>query len=164
MKIGVIADTHIPVSAKEIPGKVYEYFKECDLIIHAGDIVDMAVIKELSTLSEVKAVHGNMDSFEVKQRLPEKMILAAAGKKIGVVHGKGPSFNILRMVGKAFSRKPDVIIFGHSHIACNEEKNGTLFFNPGSPTDRVFAKYRSFGIIDIDDDEIHAEIIRCDEE
>jgi len=156
MKIGVIADTHIPASAKEIPGKVYEYFKECDLIIHAGDVVDMAVIEELSALSEVKAVYGNMDSYEVKQRLPEKMILTAAGKKIGVVHGKGPSFNILRMVRKAFPQKPDVIIFGHSHIAYNEKTGGTLFFNPGSPTDRVFAKYCSFGIIEIEGDEMRS--------
>jgi len=164
MRIGVIADTHIPVTAREIPGKVYDYFKECDLIIHAGDAVEMSVLEELGTLAEIKAVRGNMDNYEVKQRLPEKMVLDLAGKKIGVVHGKGPSFKVLQVASKAFPEKLDIIIFGHSHNAFNEKKDGTLFFNPGSPTDRIFAKYRSFGIIEIDGDDIRAEIIKCDDE
>ena len=162
MKIGVIADTHIPVLAEKLPRKVYDYFKECDLIIHAGDMVEMSVVEELEKLAETKAVWGNMDSYEVKRRLPEKIVLDVAGKKIGVIHGRGPAFNVLKTVTGAFRKKPDIIIFGHSHIPFNEKKDGTLFFNPGSATDNVFPQNRSFGIIEIDGDAIRAEIIKIE--
>ncbi|MDD5633785.1 MAG: metallophosphoesterase family protein [Candidatus Omnitrophica bacterium] len=163
MKIGVISDTHIPLCAAKLPKIITDSFQDCDLIIHAGDICELSVIKELSKLAETKAVHGNMDSHEVKSTLPEKLLLVIAGKKIGVVHGKGIAFNVIKYVSKSFNKKPDIIIFGHSHTPVNEQKDGTLFFNPGSPTDRVFTKYRSFGIIEIDGDKITAKIIKIDE-
>ncbi len=163
MKIGVIADTHIPDSAKKLPRKVYDYFKDCDLIIHAGDVVDMSVIRELEKMAETKAVWGNMDNCRVKEDLPEKMILDVNGKKIGIVHGRGPGFKALQFAKEAFVKKPDIIIFGHSHIPFNEKKEGILFFNPGSPTDRVFSPYRSFGIIEIEGDDIRAEIVKIED-
>ncbi|RKY41882.1 MAG: metallophosphoesterase [Candidatus Makaraimicrobium thalassicum] len=163
MRIGVIADTHIPVSAERLPRKVCDYFKECDLIIHAGDVVEMSVIRELKRLTETKAVWGNMDSPELKQCLPEKIIMEAAGKKIGVVHGKGPGFKVLKVVSGIFREKLDIIIFGHSHTPFNEKIDGTLFFNPGSATDRAFSSYCSFGVIEIDGDDVRAEIIKIEE-
>ncbi len=163
MKIGVIADTHIPISAKKLPQKVYDYFKDCDLIIHAGDAVEMSAIRELEKLAETKAVWGNMDSDEVRRNLPEKIVLEAAGKKIGVIHGSGPPFRVLQRASKAFKEKVDIIIFGHSHNPVNEKRDGVLFFNPGSATDRVFCKYCSFGIIEIKGEDIRAEIIKVDD-
>ena len=160
MKIGVISDTHIPVSAKKLPKKVYDYFKDCDLIIHAGDLVEKSVIEELEKLAETKAVHGNMDSVDLKKSLPGKIVLDVAGKKIGVTHGSGPPFRVLQRASKAFKEKVDIIIFGHSHSPINEERDGTLFFNPGSATDKVFSKYCSFGIIEIEEGNIRAEIIK----
>ncbi|NQT33327.1 MAG: metallophosphoesterase family protein, partial [Candidatus Omnitrophica bacterium] len=80
MKIGVISDTHIPNSAKKLPGKVCDFFKDCDLIIHAGDIVEKEGIEELEALAETKAVRGNMDSVELKEALPKKLVLKVAGK------------------------------------------------------------------------------------
>ena len=144
MKIGVIADTHIPVSARELPGEVRDHFKDCDLIIHVGDIVEEWVLEELGKLAETKAVRGNMDSAELKKRLPEKMLLNVSGKKIGVVHGSGPAFKAFKAASEAFRKKPDIIIFGHSHIPFNEERDGILFFNPGSPTDNTVPENRSF--------------------
>ncbi|MFH1306001.1 MAG: metallophosphoesterase family protein [Candidatus Omnitrophota bacterium] len=161
MKIGVISDTHIPISADCLPQKIYDYFKECDLIIHAGDAIEKSVIDELGEIAETKAVQGNMDSNELKQSLPEKMVLNIAGKKIGVIHGKGAPFNLLKRVSMAFGKKLDIIIFGHSHTAFNEKKDGVLFFNPGSATGGVLSKKPSFGIIEINGDEIRAEIITC---
>lgn len=162
MKIVVLSDTHIPVMARELPGKVREQMKECDLVIHAGDIVDMSVIDDLARYAPVKAVCGNMDSDEVRRELPEKMVFEAAGKKIGVVHGRGPDVRILNVVREEFKRLPDIVIFGHSHVPCREKIGGTLFFNPGSACDTVFAKNRSFGVIDIDGDDIFARIIALD--
>ena len=163
MRIGVISDTHIPVTSQKLPQKVYDYLEECDLIIHAGDVVEMSFIDELKKLAEVQVVAGNMDSDIVRQRYKEKLLINVEGKKIGVIHGRGLGFKVLQFVRQAFKNKPDIIIFGHSHDVVNEEIDGVLFFNPGSPTDTIFAKYRSFGIIEINGDDIKAEIIKVDD-
>jgi len=162
MKIGVISDTHIPVSAPKIPEKVCECFKGCDLIIHAGDAIEISAIHQLEDICEVKGVYGNMDSKEVKARFSNKIVIEAAGKRIGIVHGSGPAGHIMDRVKKAFTEKLDIIIFGHSHVPCNEVQDGTLYFNPGSATDRISTKYCSFGIIEITDGNIRSEIIKCD--
>jgi len=120
------------------------------------------VIKELETLAETRVVHGNMDSVEIKCRFPEKIVFKAEGKEIGVIHGSGPPFKMVKAVAEKFSPKPDIIIFGHSHVPINEEKEGVLFFNPGSATDSTCSQGCSFGIIEINGDDVKAEIIRCD--
>ena len=163
MKIGIIADTHIPVSVAKLPPKVLEFFKGCDLIIHAGDLLEMSVVEDLSKVAETKAVWGNMDGAEVRKNLPEKIEFEAAGKTIGVVHGRGSASKIVETVKAAFDKKPDIIIFGHSHVPVNKTIEGTLYFNPGSSTDRIFSPYRSVGIIKIEGDDIRAEIIRLED-
>jgi len=160
MKIVVISDTHVPDSADGLPPQLYPYLKECDLIVHAGDIVEMSLIKELRKLKETRAVWGNMDSPEVKQSLPEKILFEVCGKTIGVIHGKGAPVGVLKVVKKAFDKIPDILIFGHSHSPMNEKIDQTLFFNPGSVNDRIFAPYRSFGVIEIEGDQIQSEIVR----
>ena len=161
MRIGVISDTHIPISAEKIPEKVCKRLESCDLIIHAGDFIEMNAIEELEKICKVEAVYGNMDSGEIKKRFSDKMIFEVEGKKIGVVHGSGPADHIIETVKKAFEEKLDIIIFGHSHVPCNEVHDGTLFFNPGSVTDKISTKYCSFGMIEIKDGKIHSEIIKC---
>ena len=161
MKIGVISDTHIPFTASKLPRKVREYFRKCDLIVHAGDIVDSSVIKELEDLAETKAVAGNMDNEYLKKHLPKKLLFEIEGKKIGVMHGSGACSKVRDLVAKEFVPKPDIIIFGHSHIPVNREDKGTLFFNPGSATDKVHSNKCTFGIIEIENGDIKAEIIDC---
>lgn len=160
MKIVVMADTHIPESAVSLPKKLLEALKDCQLIIHAGDIVEMSLFKELQSFAEVKAVFGNMDSIELQQMLPEKVMFKAAGKNIGLYHGRGPGLKVYKIVREVFKEKPDIIIFGHSHTPFNQVKDGVLLFNPGSPTDNIFSPYRSFGLIEIDGEDLKAEIIK----
>ncbi|MFH1846718.1 MAG: metallophosphoesterase [Candidatus Omnitrophota bacterium] len=160
MKIGVISDTHIPIAAKQLPEKVYDYFRNCDFIIHAGDAIEMSVIDDLSRFAEVKAVHGNMDSPEMSRCFPEKISFVISGKRIGVVHGKGSSDKVWKTAEELLGKDFDIIIFGHSHVPFNETKDGILFFNPGSATDKVFSPYCSFGMIEINGNEIKAEIIK----
>lgn len=164
MKIGVISDTHIPVFANKLPEQISSVFKNCDLIVHAGDIVGISVIKELEKLAPVKAVWGNMDEEEVKKNLPKSIVFEAEGKAIGVIHGRGKGHGpkAIEEIKKFFKEKLDIIIFGHSHIPFNEKIDGTLFFNPGSATDRVFSQDRFFGVIEIVGDSINAEIIRVE--
>lgn len=161
MKIGVVSDTHIPVSARELPAELITALTGCDLILHGGDLINLSVFKELSKIAQVEAVYGNMDPHDVRTALKDKKILDVCGKKICLMHGHGRPDNLVALLKNEFSlEKPDIIVFGHSHVPMNEVIDGILFFNPGSSTDRVFAPYRSYGIIEIKDDKIDAQIYK----
>ncbi len=161
MKIGVISDTHISVKTDSVPEPILEAFKSVDMVIHVGDLVDLAVLKQLKKVCpDVRAVFGNMDGQEIKDKLPEKEIIKIGKFKLGVMHGWGAPANLIGVLTEAFKKdKVNVIIFGHSHTPYNENKDGILFFNPGSPTDKVYAPYNSYGLIEING-EIKAKIIR----
>jgi len=150
LKIGVIADTHAQ-STEDIPRSIMNALEDVDLIIHAGDFTERAVLDGLREIGEVRAVYGNMDSGELKRMLPDKRTIDIEGKQIGLVHGSGGPWGIAERVRPLFG-EVDIIIFGHSHLSCNEYIRGTLMFNPGRARD-------SFGIVTIDK-EIGAEIIR----
>ena len=139
-KIGVISDTHVR-SFEELPEALVKALAECDLIIHAGDIINMKVIRGLEDLAPVIAVHGNMDQPEVWSALPDRRIIEAAGRKIGVVHGSGGPEEVWKRVKTLFS-EVDIIIFGHTHEPMNKSVDGVLLFNPGRAS-------QSYGIIEI---------------
>ena len=147
-RIGVISDTHIPKAALDLPERVYKEFRNVDMVLHAGDLVEARVLEKLEQLAPTHAVHGNMDMYDVKARLPAKDIITVEEFRIGLIHGYGAPFRLVNTVGREFNGV-DVIVFGHSHSAYNEKIKGTLYFNPGSPTDKVFAAYNSFGILEV---------------
>jgi putative phosphoesterase len=151
MRIAVLADTHTD-KLEYLPRKVIDALPKVDLIIHAGDFTDIQVLTDLKQLKEVKAVHGNMDSRQLKSVLPMKDIVEAEGKRIGITHGSGAPWGIEERVRKVFeSDRIDIIVYGHSHRSQNKIINDILFFNPGRTGD-------SFGIITIDG-EAKGEII-----
>ena len=138
-----------------------EDFKNADMIIHAGDLVDLNVLNQLCAICKnTKAVWGNMDPLEVRKKIPEKEIIKIGNYKIGVMHGYGHPNSLIELVTKEFENdNVDLIIFGHSHSALYEQKGDILYLNPGSPTDKIFSPYNSYGIIEIND-KIEARIIR----
>ena len=129
MKIGVISDTHLH-SFDELPGDILLALWDVDLIIHTGDFVMLPVLEGLRNLGEVKAVHGNMDSPDIRRVLPEKEVLVINNKRIGVIHGSGAPWGIENRVREQFDQV-DIILFGHTHQAKNEVIGSVLFFNPG---------------------------------
>lgn len=161
MKIGVISDTHIPVRAKKIPNEILELFRGVDKILHAGDLVDITVLTILKSIcSDVKAVWGNMDPPEIRNSLPQREIIDAGKYKIGLTHGSGSPAGLIEQTKGIFKNdKVDIIVFGHSHYPINEKREGIIYFNPGSPTDKIFSPYNSYGIIEIND-KIETRIIR----
>lgn len=161
MRIGVISDTHIPRTCPSLPAKVIEAFSGVDMILHAGDLVEIKVLRDLEKIAKTMAVYGNMDESEVRNLLHEKETIKIGGFTIGLIHGYGQPANIMNYVKKQFIGKVDAIVFGHLHAPVNETKNGVLFFNPGSPTDKIFAKYNSYGILTVTD-KIKGEIIKID--
>ena len=150
IKIGVLSDTHLN-SLDELSPEIIEGLADVDWIVHAGDFIGLQVLEGLSRLKKVKAVRGNMDSFEIRNLLPDTDIFEVKGKTIGIVHGSGPPWGIERRVREKFG-EVDVIIYGHSHEARNEVYKGALLFNPGQCK-------KSYGLLKIDQD-IAAEIIR----
>ena len=159
MRIGVISDTHIPKAALDLPEAIYNDFVNADLILHAGDLVEMNVLRKLQKLAPVKAVYGNMDLNDVRNALPRKEVIKIGKFKIGLVHGSGPPKGLVKVVKPEFTSGIDVIVYGHSHSPFNEKIGKTLFFNPGTPTDTVFAPYNSYGILEVNDT-IEGRIIR----
>ena len=161
MKIGVISDTHIPDRAKAIPEKILIEFKNMDMIIHAGDLVDLNTLDALKSICpDVRAVRGNMDPQEVREKLPEKEIIKAGNYKIALMHGSGTPNKLIDLLSNIFENdNPDIIIFGHSHYPVNEKRGDVLFFNPGSATDKIFSPFNSYGIIEIND-KINAKIVK----
>lgn len=151
MIIGVISDTHIPERASAVPAQALKAFAKVDMVIHAGDLVDIRVLDQLRAVCpDVRAVVGNMDAGGASDKLPTKLLLHLENHTIAVMHGWGPPKSLIDVLAREFKNEaPECIIFGHSHIPLNEVREGILFFNPGSATDTVFAPYLSYGILKV---------------
>ncbi|MFA5093544.1 MAG: metallophosphoesterase family protein [Candidatus Omnitrophota bacterium] len=160
MRIGVISDTHIPLKAEHVPAAALDAFKQVDMVVHAGDMIELSAINELREVCQnVVAVCGNMDPEKIAKKFPVKNIFQVCGFKIAVMHGYGAPVDLIKVLKDAFKNDhPNIIIFGHSHQPMNEIIDGVLFFNPGSATDQSTG-CTSYGILDIDK-EIDAKIIK----
>jgi putative phosphoesterase len=135
--VGLISDTHVPVRARFIPKMVFKVFENVDYIVHAGDLVSLAVIDELEQLAPVLAVHGNMDGPQVSGALPKINSLKVFDWKIGVMHDPSALFGMRRMREIAKRHVFNVFVYGHTHNARIKWEGKTLYINPGSPTNPV---------------------------
>lgn len=159
MRILVLSDTHIPKAAQDLPDKIYDEINHCDMIFHAGDFVERPLLDKLRSLKETHAVCGNMDSRDLRDVLNQKEVIEIEGHLIGLIHGYGAPGLLIETV-KAEFKNCDAIVFGHSHMATNMVKGGILFFNPGSPTDKVFASQNTYGILELTEEYVKGEIIK----
>ncbi|MDY0291551.1 MAG: YfcE family phosphodiesterase [Desulfuromonadaceae bacterium] len=151
-KIGVISDTHwgsLAQANTAVNKLLHSVFADVDAIIHAGDMLHPDVDMDLAFAPyEFYAVRGNMD--EPCAQIPLKRMLKLCGVNIGVIHGWGSGSNIETNAASEFDLKNiDILIYGHSHSPACHVKNQTLFFNPGSATERRRAPYHSVGLIQI---------------
>jgi uncharacterized protein len=158
MKIGVLSDTHVPTAKPALPSRIFDLFAGVDLILHAGDIVQLSVLEELRAIAPVEAVAGNMDDAEAQARLPRKKILALGRFRAGLTHGKYKIDVQRQMIRQEFD-DVDLIVYGHSHAPFWGCEQGVHFLNPGSPTDTRYAPFNSVAILHVGD-ELKAEIIR----
>ena len=132
--VGLISDTHVPKRARDLPKKVFEIFEKVDYIIHAGDMVELAVVDELEQIAPVLAVHGNMDGVEVSGAFPRLNSLKVLDWKIGVMHDPDVAFGLNKMRELASQNGFNVFVYGHTHIADIKWGGKILYINPGSPT------------------------------
>jgi putative phosphoesterase len=160
--IAIVADTHLPRGTRAIPDACVERMRAADLIVHAGDLSTAAVLDELRGLGPpLAAVHGNIDSADVRRLLPERQVVDAAGVRIGLIHDAGPAHGRLQRMRMSFP-DCDAVVFGHSHIPLHEEERGFQIFNPGSPTDRRRQPRHSMGVARIAHGRPHFEHVWLD--
>jgi putative phosphoesterase len=146
VRIAIVSDTHMPRGERRVPDACADTMAAADLIVHAGDFSGAEVLDWLESLGPpVQAVHGNVESAEVRARLPEACEFSAEGHRFGVVHDAGPAKGRLERMRIRFP-DCDAVVFGHSHIPLHEEAGGFQIFNPGSPTERRRSPRHSFGV------------------
>ena len=158
--VGLISDTHVPKRAMCIPKKVFEIFEKVDYIIHAGDLVELAVVDDLEQIAPVLAVHGNMDSLEVANAIPSHNSLKVFDWKIGVTHDQNILFGLNKPNETAKEKEFDVIVYGHTHVADVKWAGKVLYINPGSPTDPSSVLVKpSVGLLKITKEAIMPQIV-----
>jgi putative phosphoesterase len=161
--IAVISDTHLPRGARHIPDECIERMRTADLILHAGDFVSVEALEEIEAIGPpLAAVHGNVDSMDVRRRVPAERVVDADDLKIGMLHDAGPSRGRLERMRARF---PDAaaVVYGHSHIPLHEHADdGFQLFNPGSPTDRRRQPRHTMGLARVEDGRVRFELIALD--
>ena len=153
----LISDTHVPARARRLPDGVWRAIDAADLVVHAGDWVDVATLDAIAErAARLVGVVGNNDGAALRARLPEFARFALDGVRFGVVHETGPATGRELRTDAAYAglgsgdaaggsdahagparRAIDVLVFGHSHIPWDTTTpRGIRLLNPGSPTDR----------------------------
>ncbi|OPX06014.1 metallophosphoesterase [Mycobacterium sp. AT1] len=137
MELLLIADTHLPKRAKDLPKSVWDLVSTVDVVFHAGDWVVPALLDELEArATRLVGCWGNNDGGELRQRLPERADVELEGVRFAVVHETGASTGREQRMSKLYP-DVDVLVFGHSHIPWDTTtESGLRLLNPGSPTDR----------------------------
>jgi uncharacterized protein len=145
VRLLVIADTHVPKRARDLPAVVWTAVDQADVVVHAGDWVDVSLLDRLEARSRtLLGVYGNNDGPALRSRLPEVARAVLDGLRVAVVHETGDAQGRERRCTARFPDS-DVLFFGHSHIPWDSTTVGGLrLLNPGSPTDRRRQPYATY--------------------
>ena len=130
IKIGLLSDTH-----GFLDERIFEYFRDCNEIWHAGDIGNMEVANRLSAFKTVRAVYGNIDGGDVRMSFPESVRFRCEDKDVFMKHIGGYPGSYDRSVIQLIKEAPPAIfISGHSHIlkVVYDKKYKLLHINPGA--------------------------------
>ena len=149
------SDTHVPKRSRDVPHSLWHAIEAADVVVHAGDWVDIALLEEFEARSRrLVGVYGNNDHGPLRERLPEVARAEIEGVHIAVVHETGDRTG---REARCAARFPDadVLVFGHSHIPWDTTAPGGLrLLNPGSPTDRRRQPHGTFVTAVADDGEL----------
>ncbi|MFH1650671.1 MAG: metallophosphoesterase family protein [Chloroflexota bacterium] len=166
VKIGLIADTHIPLNVRTLPPQLPAVFAGVRLILHAGDIYAASALDELAAIAPVYAAYGDGDARQriplgADPRLEEKHVIDIDGLAVGLVHSlRLPS----ALPEKIFRRRVDLVVCGHTHQPGVREHQGTIIVNPGSATlpNHQLNQTGTVGLLDIDRSMVKVSIIPLD--
>ena len=157
-KILLISDTH-----SYIDERIIHYAKNVDQVWHAGDIGDINVMDSLKEVSNVKAVHGNIDNNIIRKEYSENLRFKCEEVDVWITHiGGYPGRYSKKIKNIINDNPPDLFICGHSHIlkVINDKKLNLLHINPGAIGKQGFHKVRTMVRFEISKKEIkNLEII-----
>ncbi len=148
MKIGVLSDTHGLLRA-EVVGKL----RDCDLILHAGDIGGPSILAELRTLAKVVAVRGNVDTGSWARELSREEYVDVGNHRICIIH------DLSTLSVDPVSAGVDIVIYGHSHKPVVERKGSILYLNPGSAGPKRFHLPVSMALLRLAPDGVTPELV-----
>lgn len=136
MRAVILSDTHVPGRARALPDALWAAIDSRDVVLHAGDWVSAALVREISERARLVGCYGNNDGADVRALLPEVARVTLAGVRVAVVHETGQAAGRERRMEKAYP-DVDLLVFGHSHIPWDSRTaSGLRLLNPGSPTDK----------------------------
>jgi uncharacterized protein len=137
VRLLLLADTHVPRRARDLPAQVWDEVAQADVVVHAGDWVVPELLDKLAAkAARLVACWGNNDGPALRSRLPERADVVLDGVHVTVVHETGGSAGRETRMSRAYP-DTDVLVFGHSHIPWDTTTStGLRLLNPGSPTDR----------------------------
>lgn len=177
MKIGVLADTHIPQRLPALPKGVGRAFQGLDIIVHAGDICQLQVLRTLQEQFTLTfAVFGEDDDREVRHYLLARQVIEFRGRRVGLIHGNlGPTLDLKtrllwalhpppvealldRLLTRFSAEEVHCVVFGHTHRPLVQFYRGVLFFNPGAVVG-ARGNRPTVGVLHITDRSITADII-----
>jgi uncharacterized protein len=137
VRLLLLADTHVPGRARDLPAQVWDEVAGADVVLHAGDWVVPELLDELADkATRLVACWGNNDGPVLRSRLPERADAVLDGLRFTVVHETGAVAGRESRASRGYP-DTDVLVFGHSHIPWDTTTStGLRLLNPGSPTDR----------------------------
>src|SRR4029453_8468375 len=121
LRVGLISDTHGLLRDEAV-----EALRGSDLIVHAGDIGDPAILAALPRLAPVRAVRGNNDRGPWATALPEADLIQIGAISLYVIH------DLAELSIDPVATGCRVVVAGHSHRPAHEIRAGVHFVNPGS--------------------------------
>ncbi|AXH35599.1 YfcE family phosphodiesterase [Humibacter sp. BT305] len=150
-RVVVLSDTHLPTRAKVLPDMLLAAIDAADVVMHAGDWVDVATLDLLEARSRrLVGVWGNNDPAPLRDRLPEVARTTIEGVRFAMVHETGAASGRERRMDALYADDADVLVFGHSHIPWDTvTPRGLRLLNPGSPTDRRRQPVGTFLSLDV---------------
>jgi uncharacterized protein len=147
--VGVISDTHGLLRPEAI-----EMLSGSDLIIHAGDIGGPWIIDQLMTIAPVHGIRGNTDRDTWAQRMADSIEVEVEQVRILVIHDARP------IAGGGQAARYAAVVSGHSHQPSVDERDGVLFFNPGSAGPRRLNLPLSVGKLYVQDGRVRGKILK----
>jgi putative phosphoesterase len=152
VRLLLIADTHVPKRARDLPAEVWDRVAEADVVIHAGDWIGVELLDQLEAKSRwLLACYGNNDGAELRFRLPEVVRADLAGVSVVVTHETGSGKGREQRMDRRYPQA-GLVVFGHSHIPWDSVTAGGIrLLNPGSPTDRRSQPTATYMTLEIDD-------------
>jgi len=137
-KIGILSDTH-----NLLRDEVKEILSGCEILLHAGDISEEHILKELEAIATTYAVRGNTDK-QWAEYLPQTQSLELYGIRIFMIHNK-------KLISHSMAAH-DLIIYGHSHKYEEIRSGKQVYLNPGSCGPRRFSLPITMAVLTAEDD------------